>query len=542
MATWHASQWNRFLNSLELRFNRVRLRSRPWSIMLETTTRCNLRCIQCSRRKMFGKGEDLDPAVLDRVAKELLPYAQEFIASYYGEPLLYPHIDRVFQIVKNQPHLSAGFYTNGLLLNERTIDQILHAGFSFLNISIDGASKRTYENIRIGGNFDHLCHNLEVLRRKRDEWEKQGGRHLSLTMKIVGMRENIEEAPLFVEMGHRYGFDNVFCYVNMTVDDERMAHSALNHHQELANRMFQAGAKRARELGVRTDFWVTPFPDAVEDRHKNLTTRKTSTRSRLGQWLLKILNWRDLNVRAKLYHNHIMAGGNSMLAILLLGIRAFCRVTPVSSHLSGRRAEPNCFGMDQCGNPWSYTAIRTDGTVMPCCFISYSLGNLQTQNFEAIWNGDSYRSLRSSLVKRRYLPQCALATCNYIEGVQAEKYRYEWMETPDKLKVASGTKKFIQIKVRNAGPLEWKAPEQEPVNFVSLGYHLFDENHKLIREGIHVPVGQTIPYGETAGFEMPLPSDLTPGIYYLHLDMVHEFVTWFSYRGQDPHEIRLQLL
>jgi len=198
--------------------------------------------------------------------------------------------------------------------------------------------------------------------------------------------------------------------------------------------------------------------------------------------------------------------------------------------------------MDQCGNPWSYVSIRTDGTVMPCCFMSYPLGNLNTQNFEAIWNGNLYRALRSSLIKKRYWPQCVLATCNYIQGLQDEKYRYEWMETPDKLKVVSGAKESIQIEVRNAGPLEWGSPEQESVNYVSLGYHLLDEKHMLIREGIHIPVGQTICYGETARFEMPLPSDLTPGIYYLRLDMVHEFVTWFRTRGQDPHEIRLELL
>jgi len=361
-------------------------------------------------------------------------------------------------------------------------------------------------------------------------------------MKIVGMRENIEEAPLFVEMGHRYGFDNVLYYVNMTVDDERMADSALNRHQELTNLMFQVGAKRAMELGVMTDFWVTPFPDAEADQHKKAAEPKATTRNRLGQWLPKTLNLRDLNVRSELHDNHIMAGGNSLLAALLLCIKALCRVTPACYHLTALRPEPNCFGRDRCGNPWSYINIRTDGTITPCCFISYPLGNLKRQNFEAIWNGDSYRSLRSSLVKKKYWPQCVLATCNYIHRSQDEKHQYEWMEAPDTFEVPSGSKKFIPIKVQNTGPLEWKTPEQEAVNFVALGYHLFDEKHKFLREGIHVPVNRTTRYEETATFDLPLPTDLPPGIYYLRLDMVHEFVTWFRYRGQEPHEICLQLL
>jgi len=53
----------------------------------------------------------------------------------------------------------------------------------------------------------------------------------------------------------------------------------------------------------------------------------------------------------------------------------------------------------ECTRAFNQPAIRCDGAVFPCCAIvydsRYSLGNLNHETFEAIWNNDKYRMFRS---------------------------------------------------------------------------------------------------------------------------------------------------
>lgn len=54
-----------------------------------------------------------------------------------------------------------------------------------------------------------------------------------------------------------------------------------------------------------------------------------------------------------------------------------------------------------CSDPWKYIYIETEGSVLPCCFAGNHIGYLDKEDFEAIWNGRSYQSLRRSLMEER---------------------------------------------------------------------------------------------------------------------------------------------
>jgi MoaA/NifB/PqqE/SkfB family radical SAM enzyme len=528
----HRSQWNRFLNTLELRLNRIALRSRPWMVQLETTSRCNIRCIQCYREKMFGAGENLDLEVLDRVDRELLPYARELLASFYGEPLLYPHIEKVFEIVKRHPHLRAGFFTNALLLNERRIEQVLEAGFSYLNISIDGATRETYEAIRQGANFDLLRRNLEALKRKRREWETRGGKHLALNMRIVGMRQNVEEIPLFVEMAREFEFDCVDYYVNMNAGStEEIEKSALNHFPELTNRMFEAGDDLCRKYGIKSCFNHVPFPAYLQDH-------RPATKSPTDSFTRKI---RDAFSRA-----YAQSGNSIFLMPLLLLIKVILRIPIVSQRYVSLQPDPNEFGADHCGNPWSYVNIKTNGIILACCFSQAPLGSIKDKSFDEVWNGPAFLDLRESLAKQRPWRSCLQANCNYLRGLDSEKYRYEWMDAPREIDLkaqpdSQSAPLLIDIAVRNLGSLAWLPPTQDPEHFVTLAWYLYDKDRRVLQEGGHVPVSDAIVSGSSTVFAMPVPNNIPPGEYCLIVDMVHEGITWFKERGQQPHEINLRI-
>ena len=59
----------------------------------------------------------------------------------------------------------------------------------------------------------------------------------------------------------------------------------------------------------------------------------------------------------------------------------------------------------ECTRIFNQPAIRCDGTVFPCCAVSYDkdsgFGNLFEETFEAIWNSQRYREFRDSFRKNQ---------------------------------------------------------------------------------------------------------------------------------------------
>ena len=60
--------------------------------------------------------------------------------------------------------------------------------------------------------------------------------------------------------------------------------------------------------------------------------------------------------------------------------------------------------LDHCWKMWHSCVITWDGLVVPCCFdkdAEYVMGDLKTQTFDEIWNGEKYLNFRKSLLKGR---------------------------------------------------------------------------------------------------------------------------------------------
>ena len=54
------------------------------------------------------------------------------------------------------------------------------------------------------------------------------------------------------------------------------------------------------------------------------------------------------------------------------------------------------------------------------------IGNLETQSFEEIWNGDAYREMRLRLVARDPVAVCR--GCQYITEVREPKLIDRWLQ------------------------------------------------------------------------------------------------------------------
>ena len=115
--------------------------SLPKWVFLQLLEHCNLRCRMCYEWGDNGPYRDkkilrrLDIDIVERVIHECKP-AQPYYELYGGEPLLYPHIERVLQAIK-----SAGskvqLATNGTLLAKHA-ELLVESSPERIWVSLDG--------------------------------------------------------------------------------------------------------------------------------------------------------------------------------------------------------------------------------------------------------------------------------------------------------------------------------------------------------------------------------------------------------------------
>ena len=207
-------------------------------------------------KNISGKGKHLSREILKKLLDEVFPYLQEAILSSFGEPLLYPHLDDLLESLQRFPRLSMGFYTNLIPLTEEKAEQIIRQGVSFLCVSIDGATKETYERIRQNGRWEQLIEKLELLNSIKKKYKS---RRPFLHLVIVGMTENIRELPQFVDFAIKYGFGAIKVSHNLYVDDPSMEHLSLVNEKAFANRMYSEAYEKAISAGILNNFAVRPF-------------------------------------------------------------------------------------------------------------------------------------------------------------------------------------------------------------------------------------------------------------------------------------------
>ncbi|HUI06987.1 MAG TPA: glycosyltransferase [Verrucomicrobiae bacterium] len=183
----------------EIRERRVRLESFPTLYNLSNSTVCNLNCIMCGRNEQATDPE-LVRKTFEGVSKHL-DSARRLVLTGNGDPLARPDTREILMHCQGNPDLQIDMLTNGLLL-PKYWDKIKHQRFHWFNVSVDAATKATYEKIRRGGSWEVLLQAFEIL---------QANCHrFGTTINMTVMRSNYREIPEFIDMADRYGFHAMF--------------------------------------------------------------------------------------------------------------------------------------------------------------------------------------------------------------------------------------------------------------------------------------------------------------------------------------------
>ncbi|MEE2886277.1 MAG: radical SAM protein [Planctomycetota bacterium] len=311
------------------------MRAMPTWVNLTGTTVCNLKCFMCNQAldpdipKWFMKDE-----VYQRAVAELYPFAKMVQFSAFGEPLMTPQLDSKLDDLA-RANTKLDIITNATLMkDQKTRDKLLRV-LGHVIFSLDGATAETYNQVRIGADFDRVVANIEAFCASRLDLPE--AERPTLGFNFILMHRTIREAPQFVRLAHAFGAQQV-TFNHLVVFDDTLKDESLQFHQDLSNECLTETRRLADELKVNVT--MPPLFNAADN------------------------------------------GGVG------LGVGSEPMPTP-------RQVDGPGMPTVKCMFLWKRVYIGVNGEVIPCCLAGVpSFGNMLDDGFQAVWNSETYQTYR----------------------------------------------------------------------------------------------------------------------------------------------------
>ena len=332
---------------------------RPYSIVLDLTEQCNLKCVMCyfsgtDRLKFEPYDRSLSERgtmpveVFEKVAADHFPRAHRVALACAAEPMIHPRFRDILEIAGRYRVPDLWFPTNLLPLIERTAEALVDHGVTTVAASIDGVTRETYEKIRIGGKWDRLISRLELFNEVK---KRKGSRHPRLRIIFTWMKSNRHELralPAFAAEHGAVELDVRFVTPTTGVD---VSPELLDDEDPAELRAeLEATAREAVKRGIR----LTSFPEfeTEADRPRSLVGRLRRRAFNLRSGLERWEHW---------------------------------------SHLWRERK-------NGCAYPGQTFVIRPNGAVSPCIFWQDEpIGFYPDEDFSTVRTGEALERIREGL-------------------------------------------------------------------------------------------------------------------------------------------------
>ena len=354
---------NLALNSREADEGALQLESLPKSLYVDINLKCNLSCPMCHRNHPQyenHKWPTMDFNLFKEVARTLFPTAYRIMLTGGGESLVHKQIDKILQLCLHY-EVFPTIVTNGTTMTRKRAELLAATGV-YMGISVDGATKETFEALRYPARWDRLVKSLNLITAARRE---VGNESFFPHFQVVVQRANVDELPAFLDMAATYGFELVKyskIYPHFPELEPRVP------DPEEASRALVKVLGRANELGIRVevpDFGETSASDALRELREKNCFPISLDRVPSGKYV---------------------SGG-------------FVKYPDVDSR--------------RCGVPFSECMITPEGKVVVGCCSQYQLGDLTESPFSEIWNGAGYRELRRTVNTDDPMEFCAMGRCPF---------------------------------------------------------------------------------------------------------------------------------
>jgi GT2 family glycosyltransferase/MoaA/NifB/PqqE/SkfB family radical SAM enzyme/SAM-dependent methyltransferase len=140
----------------------------PIHVQIQTQSRCNGRCVHCPYPAMVRDHGQMSWDLYEKIVQEVCswphPERRTIHLMLQNEPLLDGRLPQAVGRVKaGRPSPRVSVVTNGTLLTPQLTEALAAAGLDELVISLDAATRTTYERVHLGLSFPRAMAALEVL-------------------------------------------------------------------------------------------------------------------------------------------------------------------------------------------------------------------------------------------------------------------------------------------------------------------------------------------------------------------------------------------
>jgi wyosine [tRNA(Phe)-imidazoG37] synthetase (radical SAM superfamily) len=178
------------------------------NIRLAIDDSCNLSCPSCRTHQIFERDKfqlrkryQLADKIIEYVKKQ--SHTINIHVGSDGDPfasLIYRYF---VKSIKDLPNVRFTIQTNGLLIKKMYHRHTeLFEKLDVLNLSIDGATKTTYESLRRGGSYEKIIENLEFI--------KELDKKFKVRLHCVVQKKNYKEMYEYIELGKKFNVDNIY--------------------------------------------------------------------------------------------------------------------------------------------------------------------------------------------------------------------------------------------------------------------------------------------------------------------------------------------
>lgn len=190
----------------------------PFSISIEPTTSCNLRCPECpSGLRSFTRptgmlSTDLFRRIIDQVHSHV-----NYLTFYFqGEPYLHTEFLDMVQYARSRKIYTATS-TNAHYLKDANAKKTVESGLDRLIISIDGTTQETYKAYRVGGHLNKVIEGAKNV----IKWKKQlQSKTPYVIFQFLVVRPNEHQIDELKTLAREIGVDEVILKTAQVYDYE----------------------------------------------------------------------------------------------------------------------------------------------------------------------------------------------------------------------------------------------------------------------------------------------------------------------------------
>ncbi|MBF0319742.1 MAG: SPASM domain-containing protein [Nitrospirae bacterium] len=236
------------------------LDSYPQYLEVEVTTRCNLRCIQCEHTYWHEPGIDMPFDKFKHIIDQF-PRLKWIGLTGIGESFMHKDFLNMLEYVKKK-HAIVELFDTFYFIDETVARRLIEINIENFFVSLDGATKETYEALRVGSDFKRVTENVRTFFRIKKE---MGSFFPEMNFHYIINKLNCGEVSRYVELVAELSGARPSGGDDVTIFFSQMLHR-FKESDELFIKVPEETIAEAIEAGKRHGVKITWNPDVPTDK------------------------------------------------------------------------------------------------------------------------------------------------------------------------------------------------------------------------------------------------------------------------------------